>query len=67
MGLETCPSCGLEFRESAFLGLPEPIPSTDASRRNVSQRFRSDDLDRCDRGASQLTGQREVSGAVPNC
>ena len=23
-GRETCPSCGLEFRESAFLGLPKP-------------------------------------------
>ena len=23
-GREICPSCGLEFRESAFLGLPKP-------------------------------------------
>jgi hypothetical protein len=23
-GREICPSCGLEFRESAFLGLPQP-------------------------------------------
>lgn len=33
-------------------------PSTDASRGNVSLRFRSDDLDRCDHGASRLPGQQ---------